>query len=192
MIEFQCTRLIARRCWPGRTGYGLKPTAEALDISFRHHDALEDARACALIALAAAKQSSSESLEALERQLSIARGRIETGNRVGRGVFDEAEQPAVVKEVAENRRSPLRCRCKRSSKPARVTTVRWKTASPARNAARSRSRRGRSVSRSSRRCLSERIDRDVDYLVLGTVSTPADPVANSSSAIDGAMPTHAS
>lgn len=82
-IDFQCTRLIARRCWPGRTGYGLKPTAESLGISFRHHDALEDSRACAEIALAAARISSADSLESLESQLSIQRGRIEYGNRVG-------------------------------------------------------------------------------------------------------------
>jgi len=82
-IDFQCTRLIARRCWPGRTGYGLKPTAESLGISFRHHDALEDSRACAEIALAAARISSAETLDGLESQLSIQRGRIEYGNRVG-------------------------------------------------------------------------------------------------------------
>jgi DNA polymerase-3 subunit epsilon len=82
-IDFQCTRLIARRCWPGRTGYGLKPTAQALGISFRHHDALEDSRACAEIALAAAKATAAQTLESLESQLSIQRGRIEYGNRIG-------------------------------------------------------------------------------------------------------------
>ena len=45
---------IARRAWPesyGRSGYGLKNIANDLDISFRHHDALEDARAAAEIVL---------------------------------------------------------------------------------------------------------------------------------------------
>ena len=82
-IEFQCTRLMARRCWPGRTGYGLKPTADALGISFQHHIAVEDARACAEVALAAARSSRAETLEGLESVLSIQRGRIEFGNRVG-------------------------------------------------------------------------------------------------------------
>ena len=43
---------IARRAWPescGRSGYGLKNIATELGISFRHHDALEDARAAAEI-----------------------------------------------------------------------------------------------------------------------------------------------
>ena len=47
---------IARRAWPerfGRKGYGLKKVAEALDIQFKHHDALEDARAVAEIVLRA-------------------------------------------------------------------------------------------------------------------------------------------
>ena len=47
---------IARRAWPeryGRSGYGLKNVARNLDIIFRHHDALEDARAAAEIVLRA-------------------------------------------------------------------------------------------------------------------------------------------
>ena len=47
---------IARRAWPdryGRRGYGLKNITKDLEISFRHHDALEDARAAAEIVLRA-------------------------------------------------------------------------------------------------------------------------------------------
>ncbi len=47
---------IVRRAWPeryGRNGYGLKNVAEDLEISFVHHDALEDARAAAEIVLCA-------------------------------------------------------------------------------------------------------------------------------------------
>ena len=47
---------IARRAWPkryGRRGYGLKNIANDLGIEFRHHDALEDARAAAEIVLRA-------------------------------------------------------------------------------------------------------------------------------------------
>ena len=45
---------IARRAWPenyGHSGYGLKNIATDLDISFKHHDALEDAKATAGIVL---------------------------------------------------------------------------------------------------------------------------------------------
>ena len=47
---------IARRAWPeryGRRGYGLKNIATDLGISFKHHDALEDARAAAEVVLQA-------------------------------------------------------------------------------------------------------------------------------------------
>lgn len=51
---------IARRAWPdryGRSGYGLKNIAMDFDIPFRHHDALEDARACAEIVLRACAET---------------------------------------------------------------------------------------------------------------------------------------
>ena len=47
---------IARRAWPddfGANGWGLKKVAKALGISFKHHDALEDARAVAEVVLRA-------------------------------------------------------------------------------------------------------------------------------------------
>ena len=47
---------IARRAWPeryGRSGYGLMNVATDLDISFKHHNAQEDARAAAEIVLRA-------------------------------------------------------------------------------------------------------------------------------------------
>lgn len=47
---------VVRRAWPekyGRKGYGLKNVAKDLDISFKHHNALEDAKAAAEIMLRA-------------------------------------------------------------------------------------------------------------------------------------------
>ncbi len=82
-IDFQCTRLIARRCWPGRSGYGLKPTADMLGITFKHHVAVEDARTCAEVALAAARDVSASSLEQLENILYINRGFVDGRKRVG-------------------------------------------------------------------------------------------------------------
>ncbi len=82
-LEYSCTRLIARRCWPGRSGYGLKPTADSLGLTFRHHDALEDARVCARIALAAADQVQASGLESLEETLGIMRGRMRYGTLAG-------------------------------------------------------------------------------------------------------------
>ena len=51
---------VARRAWPegfAGSGFGLRSVATGLGIRFRHHDALEDARAAALIVLAAHRES---------------------------------------------------------------------------------------------------------------------------------------
>ena len=45
--------VIARDAWPGLPNYKLKQLAEMLRIDFRHHDALEDARAAAEVVLRA-------------------------------------------------------------------------------------------------------------------------------------------
>ncbi len=49
---------VARRAWPDLPyGYGLKNLADNFGITFRHHDALEDARAAGLIMLRAIEDS---------------------------------------------------------------------------------------------------------------------------------------
>ena len=61
---------VARRAWPdefGKRGWGLKTIAKAFDISFRHHDALADARVAALIVLRACESSGLEIDGWLER-----------------------------------------------------------------------------------------------------------------------------
>lgn len=74
-FEFQCTRVLAKATWPGRSRYGLKPLGNWLGIDFRHHDALEDARCCAQIAiLAESVQGQVGSLEELELRLCVQRG----------------------------------------------------------------------------------------------------------------------
>ncbi|MFK8113221.1 MAG: exonuclease domain-containing protein [Rubripirellula sp.] len=73
-LQFTCTRSIARRTWPHRPRFGLKPLATWLGIQFKHHDALEDSVACAKILLAAGIDREAESLEDLEKQLRLSRG----------------------------------------------------------------------------------------------------------------------
>jgi DNA polymerase-3 subunit epsilon len=74
-IEYTCTRNIARAAWPGEYGYGLRAIADRLGITFRHHDALEDAEACAEVLVQAALLHRATSLGELERKLRISRGR---------------------------------------------------------------------------------------------------------------------
>ncbi|MEO1618917.1 MAG: exonuclease domain-containing protein [Planctomycetota bacterium] len=88
-LQFSCTRLIAKQTWPQRPRFGLKPLSTWLGVEFRHHDALEDARACAKILLAAGLAKDADSLENLESTLRIVRGKagdwgISQASRVGR------------------------------------------------------------------------------------------------------------
>ncbi len=75
-MHFNCTRLISRATWPGRQGYGLKPLSQWLEIRFQHHDALEDAIACAQILLSAAISLQVPNLTALESRLRLRRGAV--------------------------------------------------------------------------------------------------------------------
>lgn len=73
-LSYGCTRAVARRAWPSRPKFGLKPLAQWLGIDFRHHDALEDSIACAKILLAAAVDQRADSMEDLEQKLGLNRG----------------------------------------------------------------------------------------------------------------------
>ncbi|QDV82001.1 exonuclease domain-containing protein [Planctomycetes bacterium TBK1r] len=74
-LRFSCTRLIARQTWPDRRRFGLKPLSDWLGVEFKHHDALEDSRACAKVLLAAGIARAAESIEDLEQKLRIERGK---------------------------------------------------------------------------------------------------------------------
>jgi DNA polymerase-3 subunit epsilon len=74
-LQYTCTRAVARQAWPNRSGYGLRAIADRLGVSFRHHDGLEDAEACAKILLAAADRCGQLTVDALEQRLKISRGR---------------------------------------------------------------------------------------------------------------------
>ena len=78
-LEFHCTRTLARAAWPGKQSYGLKPLGNWLGIQFRHHDALEDARCCARIALSVEQAAGQSQVEQLEQTLRIRRGHYSHG-----------------------------------------------------------------------------------------------------------------
>lgn len=63
------TACVARRTWEevAQRGYGLANLCELIDFEFRHHDALEDARACAAVFLAASKKAGVTPTDWLEK-----------------------------------------------------------------------------------------------------------------------------
>lgn len=60
---------VVRRTWPemARSGYGLSPCCERIDYEFEHHDALEDAKACGHVLLAATRHLSLDMAGLLKR-----------------------------------------------------------------------------------------------------------------------------
>jgi DNA polymerase-3 subunit epsilon len=53
--EFLCTVKLARAVWPELPSKSLSSMAEHLGLRFQHHNAAEDARVCAEVAIAAAR-----------------------------------------------------------------------------------------------------------------------------------------
>jgi DNA polymerase-3 subunit epsilon len=52
-FSYFCTLALSRACWPHKTSYDLSVLARCLGFEFRHHNAADDAVACARIAIAA-------------------------------------------------------------------------------------------------------------------------------------------
>ncbi len=80
--DYFCTCVIAKLTWPEHPTYRLNDLARALDIRFRHHDAAEDARACALIALSACKIHRVRSLYDLQDVCGLRVGSLYVGGYV--------------------------------------------------------------------------------------------------------------
>lgn len=78
-IDYSCSRNIAREVWRDRVSYGLASVAGTLGITFTHHNAEEDARACSLIVTRAAQEISADSIDDLADKLGLVHGRLHPG-----------------------------------------------------------------------------------------------------------------
>ncbi len=111
LLSYTCTRAIARAAWPGRRGYGLRPLADWLGIRFNHHDALEDAVACARVLLAASNSCGADDLDSLERTLQLRRGSADPTRcigprRAGAAGSRPARNPPVTGSLARDGNGP--------------------------------------------------------------------------------------
>lgn len=70
-LAYLCTLQVARRVFPHPAGCGLGKVAARLGIRFAHHDAGEDAYACAEIALAAVREVEADSVLGLTHALGM-------------------------------------------------------------------------------------------------------------------------
>jgi DNA polymerase-3 subunit epsilon len=77
--DYYCTRVLSRLAWSQHPTYALDYIAQSLGILFQHHDAEEDAVACALILLAACQQVNAPTLADLQDTLGLRVGRMFNG-----------------------------------------------------------------------------------------------------------------
>ncbi|MCZ2256901.1 exonuclease domain-containing protein [Sporosarcina sp. G11-34] len=73
-FTYGCSYVFSKKVWPTLFDHKLSTVADHLGISFKHHDALEDARAAALVTLAALENSKTESLEELSSRNNLQLG----------------------------------------------------------------------------------------------------------------------
>lgn len=71
-----CTLGLSRAVWPGLRSKSLAHVARHLGIALRHHQADEDARACAEIALAAARETGVPNVRHLPERLGLPLARL--------------------------------------------------------------------------------------------------------------------
>jgi DNA polymerase III subunit epsilon len=81
-LDYYCTLKFSRATWPGQAAYRLGVLAEQLGIRFRHHDAQEDAAACARIALECCRTTGVCDLETLAARHRVTKGRLYPGGYV--------------------------------------------------------------------------------------------------------------
>ena len=78
-LAYLCTVQVARRVFPDPAGCGLSKVAARLGIRFAHHDAGEDAYACAEIALAAMRETGAADMADLSRRIDLPVTRVAGG-----------------------------------------------------------------------------------------------------------------
>ena len=74
-MKFLCTLEVARQVWPHLKSKALNNLAAYLGIRFQHHNAAEDARACAEVAIAASQEVSALEVLDLSHRLEVWRPR---------------------------------------------------------------------------------------------------------------------
>lgn len=77
--DYYCTRVLSRLVWPLHPTYALDHVARSLGIAFQHHNAEEDAVACASILIAACRQVNAPTLADLKNTVGLRVGRVFRG-----------------------------------------------------------------------------------------------------------------
>lgn len=78
-LKYGCTWIMSKNQWPDRLSYKLNDVAAMLDINFDHHHAVEDAKACAQIALQIIHSNNSSTFNELASTLDFSIGSLYPG-----------------------------------------------------------------------------------------------------------------
>lgn len=78
-FDYLCTVKMARRVWPSLPSYKLNELGRHLCIAFNHHNAAEDARVCAEVALACAADLGAANIEAVPSLIEMVPGKLYAG-----------------------------------------------------------------------------------------------------------------
>jgi len=109
--DYSCSYRIARKVWPNLFNHKLSTIAKYLNINLRHHDALEDARASALITLEAMKKTQMRSIQELTSLHKIKLGSSSTlskpTTRSRKSTQDASLQSVVSQNNAPNPKHPF-------------------------------------------------------------------------------------
>ncbi|PSH04250.1 MAG: exonuclease [Acidobacteria bacterium] len=81
-MQVLCSCSLSRRCWPELPRHSLDALAREFGITFRHHNAEEDAVAAARVVLRAAEEYSAENMDELIERTRIRLGEVSPGSCV--------------------------------------------------------------------------------------------------------------
>jgi DNA polymerase-3 subunit epsilon len=70
-LSYACTVNLSRRVWKGFENYKLNTVSEHLNFSFKHHNAMEDALACANIVIEASKKLQASNFNELLKKTNL-------------------------------------------------------------------------------------------------------------------------
>jgi DNA polymerase-3 subunit epsilon len=75
-FDYLCTLQMARKVWQDLDSYKLSALGDYLGITFRHHNAAEDAAVCGRVALAAAEHLGAPGIEMVPELIGMTRGQM--------------------------------------------------------------------------------------------------------------------
>ena len=106
-FDVLCTYRMSRATWPHLPSYSLGYVAPALGITFNHHQAGDDARACALVALAICREVGLESLHDAMKALLFVPGRLTPDSYLPSRLEHDASLTAVHGQEDADHHHPL-------------------------------------------------------------------------------------